>query len=707
MKNRILTVIALTLLLLVAQASLPLSAQIQVPGIINYQGRIVDGGTNFNGTGLFEFALLSGGTNSTQEATATAVVNSGFITSYLVDISGSGYTSSPTVTITDCGAGSGALAHANVSGGMVTSVVVSNDEVGESYSCPTVTIAPPPPNITYTTCWSNGVSQVVLPVTKGLYSVLLGDTTVPNMATSIPATVFTNTDIVLRVWFNDGVNGLQELSPDQRIAAAGYAFQAQYAYTAASAISTMPSSIIVGQSLDIGTNNSLDNGVYASIAGGSNNTANCLGAFIGGGLGNMIQTNATVSTIGGGGGNTISNNAYGSTIGGGQSNSISTYESTIGGGFQNTIQEGLADLTTIGGGGNNAILLGASGSTIGGGNSNTIQPFSYSSTIGGGAENTIQTNAGVSTIGGGQGNTIQPGSFDSTIAGGFQNTIQNDSANSTIGGGAENTIQNNTYESTIAGGVNNTIQFNAGTSTIGGGQNNTIQGNATFSTIAGGSGNIVSGAYGTVPGGSGNVATNNAFATGTSAIASNTGAFVWADDSGSSFASTSNNQFSVRASGGVAFFSNAGATTGVILPPGSGSWNSASDRNLKAHFAAVNPEAILQALVAIPVDTWNYKAQDEHIHHIGPMAQDFHAAFGVGEDDKHISEVDAQGVAFSAIQGLNQKLDEQVKEKDAQIAELRRELGELKATVQKVSEQMEESKAAPIPAANVHETGGM
>lgn len=82
-----------------------------------------------------------------------------------------------------------------------------------------------------TTFWSNNgtstagsepTAAVTLTVTKGLYSVLLGDATLTNM-TIVPATVFTNPDVRLRVWFNDGTNGSQLLSPDQRIAAVGYA----------------------------------------------------------------------------------------------------------------------------------------------------------------------------------------------------------------------------------------------------------------------------------------------------------------------------------------------------------------------------------------------------------------------------------------------------------------------------------------------------
>ncbi len=78
-------------------------------------------------------------------------------------------------------------------------------------------------NVTY---WSNDGSssgrqgaheRCPLTVAKGLYSVLLGDTTLGNMS-AIPASVFVNPDVRLRVWFNDGTNGSQPLSPDQRLA---------------------------------------------------------------------------------------------------------------------------------------------------------------------------------------------------------------------------------------------------------------------------------------------------------------------------------------------------------------------------------------------------------------------------------------------------------------------------------------------------------
>jgi hypothetical protein len=67
------------------------------------------------------------------------------------------------------------------------------------------------------------------------------------------------------------------------------------------------------------------------------------------------------------------------------------------------------------------------------------------------------------------------------------------------------------------------------------------------------------------------------------------------------------------------------------------------------------------------------------------MAQDFHAAFAVGEDNKHINNLDEEGVALAAIQGLNQKLESELKEKDAQIHDLQKSLAELKATVLKLT----------------------
>lgn len=94
----------------------------------------------------------------------------------------------------------------------------------------------------------------------------------------------------------------------------------------------------------------------------------------------------------------------------------------------------------------------------------------------------------------------------------------------------------------------------------------------------------------------------------------------------------------------------------------------------------MNGKELLARLASLPVSTWNYKAQPDSVRHMGPTAQDFSAAFGLGEDDHHISIVDAQGVALAAIQALYETVTELKKDlgdKDQQIVELRARLAQL------------------------------
>ena len=106
-----------------------------------------------------------------------------------------------------------------------------------------------------------------------------------------------------------------------------------------------------------------------------------------------------------------------------------------------------------------------------------------------------------------------------------------------------------------------------------------------------------------------------------------------------------------------------------------------SDRAKKANFSTVDPREVLGKVVGLPITTWNYTSQGPNVRHIGPMAQDFYAAFGVGEDDTHINMVDAIGVAMAAIQGLYQIVQEQearLAAAEARLAALEREREPLK-----------------------------
>ena len=128
------------------------------------------------------------------------------------------------------------------------------------------------------------------------------------------------------------------------------------------------------------------------------------------------------------------------------------------------------------------------------------------------------------------------------------------------------------------------------------------------------------------------------------------------------------------------------------------SFISLSDRNKKAGFEPVDVEAVLAKVALLPLTTWHYTNDAAATPHLGPMAQDFHAAFGLGRDDKTIGTVDADGVAFAAIQGLHRKTEvlaaenaairEELSAQRSANAEFRDELGEVRALVLQLQQQL-------------------
>jgi hypothetical protein len=94
--------------------------------------------------------------------------------------------------------------------------------------------------------------------------------------------------------------------------------------------------------------------------------------------------------------------------------------------------------------------------------------------------------------------------------------------------------------------------------------------------------------------------------------------------------------------------------TGAYLSDG-GAWINNSDRDSKTELRAVDTASILAKVAALPISTWRYKSEDDQ-RHLGPMAQDFRAAFGLGGDERHIATIDEDGVALAAIQGMYREL---------------------------------------------------
>jgi len=385
---------------------------------------------------------------------------------------------------------------------------------------------------------------------------------------------------------------------------------------------------------------------------------------IGGYSGNWVTDGVSGATIPGGGGaegpppgDPVPNRVTdrGGTVGGGVNNQAGdnagttddAWFATVAGGVYNTAS---AMGATVGGGGGNVASGGESAIAGGGGNTATYDH----ATVGGGENNTAS--ASNATVSGGGGNTAS--AQDAAIGGGHGNSASYDHA--TVAGGWQNTA--GAWGATVGGGHLN--QVTGDRSTVAGGESNGASGEAA--TVGGGGGNTASGNTATVPGGEANTAQGDySFAAGYRAKANHTGSFVWADYFTYSvdFASTANNEFSARTTGGARFVSGldpAGdPAAGVTLAPGGNAWAGISDRSVKANFTSVDGRDVLERLASIPIETWNLKSQDASIRHMGPMAQDFYAAFSLGESDTSITTVDADGVALAAIQGLYQLSQEQ------------------------------------------------
>ncbi len=500
--------VLIALALLNAQVLLLTHSAAQPPPLLNYQGRVTVDGTNFHGTGEFRFALVDGAGTTHW----------------------------------------------------------SND--GNS-----------PPN-----------TSVSLSVDQGLYFVLLGDTSLTGMDVAIDPSVFANPAIYLRVWFDDGVSGFAQLTPDQRLVPVGYAMMAGGVHSDGD---------IVGRRLNMGTGHTLsgnwatisggeDNeasALYATIGGGRHHTAGGVGATIGGGWGNLAS--GATSTIGGGIVNVASGND--STVGGGLTNTASGFRSTVSGGQHNTAS---GSRSTVGGGWDNF----ASGllATVGGGADN-IADGQYSA-VPGGRENlaagnysfaagrraqashqgafvwadsenadfestthnefAVRAAGGLRLVGGafiGDGSGLTNLNVSTQISGdveadrlniGTDHTLSGDWA--TIAGGAENEAIG--LASSIGGGGGN-IASEMGT-TISGGSVNRATGE--FATVVGGFANTAGGAAATVAGGSENIADGDySFAAGRRASANHDGAFVWADSGLTIFESETENEFAIRAAGGL------------------------------------------------------------------------------------------------------------------------------------------------------------
>ncbi len=413
------------------------------------------------------------------------------------------------------------------------------------------------------------------------------------------------------------------------------------------------------------------------------------------------------------------------------SNAATNDYATVIGGFANTAN---GDRSTVTGGASNRAS--GSASSIGGGYANLAS--ASLSRVGGGSNNTA-ANA-FTVVAGGDSNVASGGS--SAIGGGRSNSATGDA--STVPGGTTNAAT--AAYTTVGGGYHNT-STGLGSVVSGGGFNSATGGHAA---VAGGGGNTAGGNYAFVAGGIENEACGDFnFVAGKRAKSPRVGPgngacapgnFVFADNTDADFGrgNYGANQFLVRATGGGLFELGSGFlsintghlsiqsiqgayldfrtgqlsvdATRVQLGLGIGwactaqqgtGWNCSSDRNLKRNLKPTTGQSMLAKVAAMPVYRWQPKDGPNKDHwHVGPMAQDFYAAFALGDSDKSIGLLDAAGVALAAIQGLNEKVDERtaalaklVGEKDAVIATLTGRVAQLEA-VSVASAQLREELSA-------------
>ncbi len=321
----------------------------QAPELLNYQGRVVLNGTNFDGQGIFKFAL---GDN-------------GFNTNYWANDGALGGEPSASITVT---------------------------------------------------------------VTRGLFSVKLGDTSLEGMTEAVSADVFSNSEVWLRTWFNDGASGAQQLTPDQQIVSVGYAMRADGVTTGSVTTAMLADDAVTGDKL-------ADNSVTSTqIVDGSIEFDDIGQNGASGGQG-MIWNGTEWSNV---------------TVGG----VLQSYSEN--GSFANTPSASGTDAIAQGDG---AIAAGDFG------------------VVGGGRHNTNAADYAV--IDGGMYNSIGPGSDHAAIGGGRYNTIVLNATNATIGGGYLNEIGTNSLNTTIVGGYNNRIGSNCNHATVLGGLDNMAAGYAS------------------------------------------------------------------------------------------------------------------------------------------------------------------------------------------------------------------------------------
>jgi hypothetical protein len=470
-------------------------------------------------------------------------------------------------------------------------------------------------------------------------------------------------------------------------------------------------------------------GGHATVAGGELNVANGGLAFVGGGVGNTAG--GSESTVSGGQNNYATNDN--ATVGGGYYNSAGGFASTVAGGFQNYAANNAA--TVAGGYQNNAtnyaaIVVGGANNLAGGQYSLAAGRLAQATNDGafvwadsqnapfgstGSNQFCIRAQGGVQLD---KSTSLSFGSAPRDMLVLYTDPVTGDTADIGMEAGSSRLepiiyfhspngqADYRWYTGSITNGTRQTLMeftngnlFVSGAVAFGAGcqvnGNTTLGGNTTnngSATINGfltvNSGATIGGS--TVIGGSASIngpATISGYAEMDNGAVINNNNF----NVNNAYNINLNSKYDMKINADIAgydAFDNKGLEVSPALTVDGDIYAEVvfalSDRNVKTNFEAVAAGDVLAKVAALPISTWNFKT-DLKTRHIGPMAQDFHAAFGSsGGDDTHIALVDEGGVALAAIQGLNEKVESGKQKAETQVEELKSENAELKARLEKL-----------------------
>ena len=354
-----------------------------------------------------------------------------------------------------------------------------------------------------------------------------------------------------------------------------------------------------------GTTNTIGAGASLSrinnfIGAGNNNSNDGTNSVIVGGSLNVLGVQGQNSFSGAGTSNT--NNGRLSFLGSGDSNSITTLiGAIIVGGDTNTIDASAASYASIVGGQDNIItgLQSSLGSFIGNGRRNSLNSAGPGSAIVTGDDNTItgNTSEGYCFIGAGRLCTVQE--EYSAIVTGENNLI--DSTHSFIGSGENNDLSPiiGTYNAILCG-LNNTIGVNAFAFTDG-------------ATILGGTGNSTDGDNSVVGGTLGTIGING------------NGTFLFNSDT--ALTVNTANQFVAKGSGGVIFYTNSAATTGLQMLAGTSAWVAVSTKAVKNSLVQTDNSLIADKFKTLPTYVGKYNDQADDNTHMLFVAEEWNEAF--------------------------------------------------------------------------------